>query len=103
MNESEAIALTSKFTALRAIEIWCMGKVNTSPIRTNYSHRSTSSTTTISIERTHVFVISVRASAGTLIEATAYTALNEHGHINVSEQLESYMRMFQHDVLRETW
>ena len=72
---------------LRSIEIWCMAKVNTSLIRTNYSHRSIPSTTTISIERTHVLVISVRASAGTLIEATAYTALDEHDHINAGEKL----------------
>jgi len=33
----------------------------------------------------------------------AYIALNEHDHINVDEQLESYTHMFQHGVPRETW
>jgi len=42
-------------------------------------------------------------SAGTLTETTAYTALDEHDHINVGEQLESYMCMFQQGVPRETW
>jgi len=46
----------------------------------------------------YILVISLCISAGTLTE----TALDEHGHISVSEQLESYMRMFQHGVLRET-
>jgi len=42
-------------------------------------------------------------SAKTLTEIAAYTALDEHDHINVDEQLESYMRMFQHGIPRETW
>ena len=41
-------------------EIWCMAKVDTSSIHTDYSHCSTSSTTTISMDRMHVLIISVR-------------------------------------------
>jgi len=99
----ERSCLRQSSQRLRPIEIRHMAKVNTSPIHTDYSHRSTPSTITISIERTHVLVISVHASAGTLIETAAYTALDEHDHINVDEQLESYMLMFQHGVSRETW
>jgi len=35
-----------------------------------------------------------RVSAGTLIQAAAYTAFNEHDHINVSNQFKIDMRMF---------
>jgi len=49
----------------------------------------------------HVLVISLCVSVGTLTETIAYTALDEHDHINIGEQLESYM--YQHGVLRETW
>jgi len=88
---------------LRLIEIRRMVKVgDTSPICTDYSHRSTSRAT-VSIEWTHVFVISLCVSAGTLTETAAYIPLDEHDHINVGEQLESYTRMFQHGVPRETW
>ena len=31
---------------------------------------------------------------GTLIEAIVYTALDEHDHINISEQLKFYAHMF---------
>jgi len=55
------------------------------------------------MDQMHVLVISLCISAGTLTETAAYTALNEHDHINVDEQLESYMRMFQHGIPRETW
>jgi len=51
----------------------------------------------------HVLVISLCVSAGTLTETTAYTALDEHDHMNVGEQLESYMFIFQYGVPRETW
>jgi len=87
---------------LRTIEIWRTAKVDTSPIRTNYSHHSTPSMTVL-MDRTHVFVINLWVSAETLIETTVYTALDEHDHINVGEQLESYMCMFQHGIPRETW
>ena len=53
------------------------------------------------MSRTHVLVISL--STGTLTETTAYTALDEHDHINVGEQLESYACIFQHGVPCETW
>jgi len=51
----------------------------------------------------YVLVISLCVSAGALTETIAYTALDEHDHINVGEQLEFYMCMFQHGVSRETW
>ena len=82
---------------LRIIEIRHIAKIDTSPICTNYSHRSTLSTT-ISMDRTNALVISLCVSAGTLTETAAYTTLDEHDHINVGEQLESYMHMFQHGV-----
>jgi len=78
---------------LRLIEIRRMAKFDTLPIHTDYSHRSTSSTTTVSVDRTnYVLVISCAYdAAGTLIETIAYIALDEHDHINIGKQLESYM------------
>jgi len=60
----------------------------------------------VSMDRTNaciILVISLCISAGTLTETATYIALNEHDHINVDEQLKSYMCMFQHGVPRETW
>jgi len=49
---------------------------------------------TVSMDRMHVLVLSLCVSVGTLTETTAYNALDEHDHINVGEQLESYMCIF---------
>jgi len=40
--------------------------------------------------------------AGTLTQATAYTAFNKHDLIDVGEQLKIHAHMFQHRVSRET-
>jgi len=47
----------------------------------------------VSVDRTnYVLVISCAYdAAGTLIETIAYIALDEHDHINIGKQLESYM------------
>jgi len=60
-----AIALTLKFatSSTHRNSAYCKGyiaKVYTLPIHIDYSHCSTSSTTTISMDRMHVLIISVR-------------------------------------------
>jgi len=48
----------------------------------------------VSMDRMNALVINLYISTGILTETAAYTALDEYDHINVGEQLESYMRMF---------
>ena len=50
-----------------------------------------------------MYLLLVCAICWNLTETAAYTALDEHDHINVGEQLESYTRMFQYGIRRETW
>jgi len=76
---------------LRSIEIR-QSLIDTSPIRTDYTRRNTKVWRRVA--QTLVLVISLCVSAETLTEATEYTALDEHDHINVGKQLESYARMF---------
>jgi len=59
---------------LRHIGIRHMAMVDMSPIRTDYSRCSTLST--IPIVQTHVLVISLCVSIGTLFEAIAYSLMN---------------------------
>jgi len=49
---------------------------------------------TISMDRTTPCTHCWRVPAETLIQAAAYTAFNEHDHVNVSKQLKIYTSMF---------
>jgi len=49
---------------------------------------------TVSMNRLHVLVTGSRVSAGTLTQVAAYTAFNEHDHVNVCKQFKIDTRMF---------
>jgi len=74
-----------------------MAMVDTSPICIDYLYQSTSKKLRRIIQL-HIFIIGSRVPAGTLAKTAAYTALDKHHHIDVSEQFEIYAYMFQHSV-----
>jgi len=91
VDESGAIAPRQSSQRLRTIEIRRMAKVDTSLIRTNYSHQDDGFDG--SNEHMYLLLTYALTSAGTLTETATYIALDEHDQ-NVGEQLESYMHMF---------